>query len=193
MQDVRCAPRPARLSLYGRRSSPRSKVEQKGRESAAARGLILTLLGQRPWRQTPAFPSFFQATAPSSVIECGSSFLVPCFTKAIKLFLDMPRDRDLSGQRAERMLPPPAKRRQRRVYFRRGPPPGTSIYKKGLKYCSSISESIGEPCRIAICSTLGFGPPWTAWARGGSWACLALEGWEKHRNAPKARVAVRQY
>jgi hypothetical protein len=37
----------------------------------------------RPWR----FPSFFQATPSLSVTRCGSSFLVPCFTRRSNCFL----------------------------------------------------------------------------------------------------------
>jgi hypothetical protein len=48
----------------------------------------------RPWRQYPGFmpwssPAFFKPLRPSSGHRRGSSFPLPCFIKAIKLFLDM--------------------------------------------------------------------------------------------------------
>lgn len=146
MQDVRCAPRPARLSLRGRHSIPQSNQRP-------CEGLILTRLGYIPWLQTPAFPSFSQATVPSSVlrnqvrISISSAVL---HTKAIKLFLDSGHASPLiqtthrTNTTAAAAAAPCKTLPKRRLYFRRGLRStvrrylllgkGTGICKKGLKY-----------------------------------------------------------
>jgi hypothetical protein len=184
MQDVRCAPRPGRLSLRGRRCCPRSKVDEKGRESAAARGLILPPLGVADWdpgarpRPSPAFSKPPRRRLPSSadlLSSCRAS------RRRSNCFLICPRD--LSGRRAARMPPPPPckTKLQNGLFIPETAPPGTGIYKKGLEYCSIMgnlrcsSESIGEPCRIAICNALLYRARLrSSWARGGSWAGLGM-------------------
>lgn len=155
-------------------------------------------LGTGTLATTLAFPSFFQATPPLSVIQCGSSFLVPCFMRRSNCFLicfttypdsehfECRRPRRLEN--AELLYPGIAMR---------PPAPGADIDNQSPIYGNiqhypanwrRSTESIGELCRIAICNALPCPAPTFLLASGRKLGTLVrTRRMEKHRIPREAR------